>query len=269
MQEVLLKSIPHLAKFESPQALTVWLYRVARNHCVSRRRGDKNSPAKNLSLDELMPDGRELRRLMSRTLSPEAAALNHETAEHLQQAIFALPPAYRMVLVLHDMEELPTSEVAQVLGIRDGTVRVRLHRARLFVTAASGSHRHRRSALQTRHPRQRRAGPPAALPPPVCRAVRLHGRDRGRRRVRGDGPAHRRLRTLPGISDQPAADRGAMPLVCAQLRFRASRRPSPGVGREIPGGRGRVGEGSDPRQTTESTGPSGSSSHSGDQLVCP
>ena len=76
MQEVLLKSIPYLAKFDSPQALTVWLYRVARNHCVSRRRGDKNSPARNLSLDELMPDGRELRRLLSRTPSPEAAALN-------------------------------------------------------------------------------------------------------------------------------------------------------------------------------------------------
>ena len=46
MQEVLLKSIPHLAKFDNPQALTVWLYRVARNHCISRRRGDKNSGAR-------------------------------------------------------------------------------------------------------------------------------------------------------------------------------------------------------------------------------
>ena len=133
MQEVLLKSIPHLAKFGSSQALAVWLYRVARNHCVSRRRGDKNSPAKNLSLDALMPDGREMQRLLSRTPSPEAAALNNETAEHLKQAVLSLPPQYREVLVLHDMEDLSTSEVAQVLGIREGTVRVRLHRARLFV----------------------------------------------------------------------------------------------------------------------------------------
>ena len=133
MQEVLLKSIPHLAKFDNSQALTVWLYRVARNHCVSRRRGDKNSSTKNLSLDALMPDGREMQRLLSRTPNPEAAALNNETAEHLKQAVLSLPPQYRVVLVLHDMEELSTSEVAQILGIREGTVRVRLHRARLFV----------------------------------------------------------------------------------------------------------------------------------------
>ncbi len=133
MQDVLLKSIPHLAKFDNPRALKVWLYKVARNHCVSRRRGDKNSFTKNLSLDALMPDSREMRRLLSRTPSPEAAALSNETAEQLQQAVLSLPPQYRIVLVLHDMEDLSTSEVAQILGIRDGTVRVRLHRARLFV----------------------------------------------------------------------------------------------------------------------------------------
>jgi RNA polymerase sigma-70 factor (ECF subfamily) len=133
MQEVLLKSIPHLPKFESPSALAVWLYKVARNRCISNRRGDKNSHTKNISLDELMPDGRELAELMSKAPGPESAALNSETAEHLRQAVLAVPPAYRMVLVLHDMEELNTAEVAQITGLRSGTVRVRLHRARLLV----------------------------------------------------------------------------------------------------------------------------------------
>ncbi len=133
MQEVLLKSISHLPKFESPRALAVWLYKVARNRCISNRRGDKNSAAKNISLDELMPDGRELAELLSRQPGPEAAAVERESAEHLRQAILAIPPAYRMVLVLHDMEELSTAEVAQITGLREGTVRVRLHRARLLV----------------------------------------------------------------------------------------------------------------------------------------
>ena len=132
MQEVLLKSIPHLQNFESPRALAVWLYKVARNRCISNRRGEKNSAARNISLDELMPDDRELSELRSRTPGPEAVALNRESAEHLRQAIAAIPPAYRMVLVLHDMEELSTTEVAQVTGLREGTVRVRLHRARLL-----------------------------------------------------------------------------------------------------------------------------------------
>lgn len=133
MQEVLLKSIPHLAKFESPRALAVWLYKVARNRCISNRRSDKNSPAKNLSLEELMPDGRELQELLSHAPGPEAAVLNHETSEQLREAVLAVPEKYRLVLVLHDMEELSTAEVAQVTGLREGTVRVRLHRARLFV----------------------------------------------------------------------------------------------------------------------------------------
>lgn len=133
MQEVLLKSIPHLPKFESSRALAVWLYRVARNRCISNRRGEKNSAVKNISLDELMPDSRELSQLLSRTPGPEAAALNRESAEHLRQAIAAIPPAYRMILVLHDMEDLSTAEVAQISGLREGTVRVRLHRARLLV----------------------------------------------------------------------------------------------------------------------------------------
>jgi RNA polymerase sigma-70 factor, ECF subfamily len=132
-QDVLLKSLPYLAKFENPKALTVWLYRVARNRCVSNRRGKKNSPTSNLSLEELMPTSHELKELMEHPgPSPEAALLNSESAEQLRQTVLSLPPSYRMVLVLHDMEELSTSEVAQVLGVREGTVRVRLHRARLM-----------------------------------------------------------------------------------------------------------------------------------------
>lgn len=133
MQEVLLKSIPHLPKFENAQALSVWLYKVARNRCVSNRRGDKNSRTKHLSLDELMPDRRELAELLSRKPGPEATVLNKESEEQLREAILDLPEQYRLVLVLHDMEELSTAEVAKITGLREGTVRVRLHRARLFL----------------------------------------------------------------------------------------------------------------------------------------
>ncbi len=134
MQDVLLKAVSHLEKFDNPQALAVWLYKVARNRCVSSRRGAKFSPAKNLSLDQLMPDSFELKELLkSDTPNPEAVLMSNETAEHLKQAVLAVPPQYRMVLVLHDMEELSTAEVAQIMNLRQGTVRVRLHRARLFV----------------------------------------------------------------------------------------------------------------------------------------
>ena len=43
MQEVLVKLLPYLPKFENPQALSAWLYKVARNRCLMNRRGEKNS----------------------------------------------------------------------------------------------------------------------------------------------------------------------------------------------------------------------------------
>ncbi len=134
MQDVLLKSLPYLPKFNNAQALGVWLYKVARNRCLMNRRGLKFSPQANLSLDALMPDGRQLQNLLrSERPSPESEVLQSEAAERLHRAIMKIPPQYRFVLVLHDMEGLSAAEVAKVTGLREGTVRVRLHRARLFV----------------------------------------------------------------------------------------------------------------------------------------
>ena len=134
MQEVLLKSVPYLPKFDSPKALVVWLYKVAKNRCLMSRRRSKFAPKPNLSLEELMPDREELRQLAADdSIDPEEFAIRSEEAGRLRGAIQKLPPPYRIVLVLRDMEGLTDEEVAEVTGLRSGTVRVRLHRARLFV----------------------------------------------------------------------------------------------------------------------------------------
>ena len=134
MQEVLLKSVPHLPKFDSPKALVVWLYKVAKNRCLMSRRRSKFSPKPDLSLEELMPDRKELAQLgTDGSINPEAFAIRSEEAGRLRDAIQRLPPQYRIVLVLRDMEGLTDEEVAEITGLRSGTVRVRLHRARLFV----------------------------------------------------------------------------------------------------------------------------------------
>jgi RNA polymerase sigma-70 factor (ECF subfamily) len=134
MQEVLLKSVPHLPKFDSPKALVVWLYKVAKNRCLMTRRRSKFAPNPDLSLEELMPDRKELERLgTDGSINPEAFAIRSQEAGRLRDAIQRLPPQYRIVLVLRDMEGLTDEEVAEITGLRSGTVRVRLHRARLFV----------------------------------------------------------------------------------------------------------------------------------------
>ena len=133
-QDVLLKSIRHLHKMEEPRALSVWLYKVTRNRCWMSRRRSKFAPQQTLSLDELMPDSDELESITAGgDGTPERHALTRQEAERVHQAVLRIPPQYRLILVLHDMEDLDTAEVAQITGLREGTVRVRLHRARLFV----------------------------------------------------------------------------------------------------------------------------------------
>jgi RNA polymerase sigma-70 factor (ECF subfamily) len=149
MQEVLVKSVPYLRKFDNPKALVVWLYKVAKNRCLMSRRRSKFAPKQDLSLEELMPDRKELEKLgADGSVNPEMFAIRSEEAGLLRAAIQRLPPQYRIVLMLRDMEGLTDEEVAEIAGLRSGTVRVRLHRARLFV---------RKELMKKWRPRARRS----------------------------------------------------------------------------------------------------------------
>ncbi|MGA2278467.1 MAG: RNA polymerase sigma factor, partial [Terracidiphilus sp.] len=134
MQEVLFRSLDHLAKLQTPQALAVWLYTVTRNRCWRMRRKLAHAPRQTFSLDELMPDAAELERLLQDAAESLEGNLLHAEHHHLlHQAVLRIPAQLRIVLVLHDMEELTTEQVAKILNLQPGTVRVRLHRARLSV----------------------------------------------------------------------------------------------------------------------------------------
>ncbi len=197
MQEVLYRSLGHLAKIQEPQALAAWLYTVTKNRCWRMRRKPASAPARTLSLDELMPDDAELGRLLrDGAESPETNLLHGEQHHLLHQAVLRIPEPLRIVLVLHDMEELTTEEVAAILGLQPGTVRVRLHRARLNVRqqmtrvldAAPGSPDGAAPAGK-RPARAKRAQRPAGcrelfaglsdyldgrVPPPSCDRMRKH-----------------------------------------------------------------------------------------------
>ena len=132
MQDVLFRSLKHLARFPDPEALAAWLYTVTKNRCRRIRRPRAQAPVTMMSLEELMPDHVELQALLDRQSdSPEHQILGAEQTSLLHEAVLGLPPTLRVVLVLHDMEELTTEQVAMILGLRPGTVAVRLHRGRL------------------------------------------------------------------------------------------------------------------------------------------
>ena len=134
MQEVLLKSLPYLSKFDNSRALATWLYKVAKNRCLMNRRKSTFAPKEELSLEELMPNQEDFERLDGLTgITPEGSAIRGEEGQRLREAIRYLPPHYRIILVLRDMEGFTDEEVGEITGLRSGTIRVRLHRARLFV----------------------------------------------------------------------------------------------------------------------------------------
>ena len=99
------------------------------------RRKRKGEPDRELSLEEFIPtsDGEFRLQIPVEGLSPEQALQNKQLRRILDHAIGRLPPKYRMVLVLRDMEGLSAKEVGAIMRLNELAVKSRLHRARLFV----------------------------------------------------------------------------------------------------------------------------------------
>lgn len=164
MQDVLTNSLRHLAKIEDPRALSVWLYTAARNRCWRNRK--KGWRGRTVSLDELIPDRAELDALTAAsTANPEQQALQNEGRQLVHEAVLRLPAQYRIVLVLHDIEELDTGQTAEVLSLQPGTVRVRLHRARLLLR------REMDARFQHRPARRQRDSNALKMRPCECRKI--------------------------------------------------------------------------------------------------
>ena len=136
VQETLIKAFESLKTLHEPRALRSWLYRVASNACLMKRRKGKFEPKRELSLEELMPAGPESAAFEvpdPSATAPDRAAEAEETRRAVREAIRTLAPEYRIVLLLRDIEQLSTQEVATALELPETTIKMRLHRARLAV----------------------------------------------------------------------------------------------------------------------------------------
>jgi RNA polymerase sigma-70 factor, ECF subfamily len=132
LQDVFLTVYRKIASFEGRSAFSTWLYRITVNTALMKLRG--RGPAQE-SIDEYLPqftkDGRHARMVVDFTDGPEKLLLLKEREQILREAIEALPPDYKIVLVLRDLEGLSNEEVAEVVGASVLAVKARLHRARL------------------------------------------------------------------------------------------------------------------------------------------
>ena len=137
-QETLMNVFEHLDQLREPERVRSWVFRIAKNACLMKRRKSVFAPTEELSLDELMPvsgmDGGQVKiQIADWSALPDAELLRSELRRQLDQAIAELPEIYRAVMLLRDVEELSTAESAEILGISEESVKTRLHRARLAV----------------------------------------------------------------------------------------------------------------------------------------
>jgi RNA polymerase sigma-70 factor (ECF subfamily) len=132
MQDAFLKAFVHIGEFQARSKFSTWLLSIARNTGVQRLRERKN-------VDSLDEDGRvegdEFRPRQVRAWqdNPEQLYAEAEIRGLVEKGVMSLPAKYRVVVILRDLEQLSTEEVAQGLGLSVPALKARLVRGRLML----------------------------------------------------------------------------------------------------------------------------------------
>jgi RNA polymerase sigma-70 factor, ECF subfamily len=137
MQDALLKTYRYVNSITEPEAFRTWLYTTVRNACLMKRRRHAGEPSHFVSLENSIPsaDGDASTPI---DIADEARPADQQLIDawmdsRLRDALKKLPPPYRMIVIMREMEGLSTREVATVTGMSEANVKTRLHRARLML----------------------------------------------------------------------------------------------------------------------------------------
>ncbi|OJU65036.1 MAG: hypothetical protein BGO01_14295 [Armatimonadetes bacterium 55-13] len=127
-QDVFIRAFQSFGRFDGRCSVRTWLFRIAYNLCIDRARKIDRSPGEvslqgTAEIDETfdLPDGR---------WQPDQIAIDSELCAVIDVAIASMSEKLRSVLLLHDKEDLPYEEIAQMVGVPVGTVKSRLFLAR-------------------------------------------------------------------------------------------------------------------------------------------
>ncbi len=132
LQETFINACRGAESFEGRSSLATWLYRIATNNGLMRLRR-KETPTVSLDIFDstAAEDGGAPLDLHDWQWEPESLLLTDELRAAMDESVAQLPESLRAVFVLRDLEGLSTKETAEVLGISQSSVKVRLHRARM------------------------------------------------------------------------------------------------------------------------------------------
>jgi len=129
VQDALISAFKHLGHFKGDSQFFTWLYRIAVNAAISYKRRRHTGIKMSDSSAEWLLDGEPAD--ASQRQGPSEAMERADEERRLQSALLQLPCEFRAALVLRDIEGHPYEEIAQILEVPVGTIRSRIHRARI------------------------------------------------------------------------------------------------------------------------------------------
>ena len=128
-QEAFIKAYNSLQAFRGDSKFSVWLYRIVSNVCLDFLRSKNRRPTVSLSVED--DDGEDTQLdVADESQSPELLLDRKLTRDSVRRGLDSLPPDYRQILLLREMQGLSYDEIAQALGLEVGTVKSRIFRAR-------------------------------------------------------------------------------------------------------------------------------------------
>jgi RNA polymerase sigma-70 factor (ECF subfamily) len=132
VQEAFVSAFKALASFNATARISTWLHRITVNAALMRIRSRNRRPETPIEdlLPAFQPDGHHEEQFAQWSEPVDVALERRQTCAQVREAIAMLPESYRTVLMLRDIEEMDTGEVAALLGITPNAVKIRLHRAR-------------------------------------------------------------------------------------------------------------------------------------------
>lgn len=151
VQDVFLQAFRSWKQFDGRSSPSTWLYTIAARRCQRRHRRRAGEPDMLMSLSSLMPSARDPIVHIASDSNPFDDAVRAEMQERVASAVVALPARVRLPLVLAEIAEMPLKDVARVLGLKLGTVKSRVHRARLAIRQRISANLPSRPAPPTNH----------------------------------------------------------------------------------------------------------------------
>ncbi len=123
------KAFSKLDQYTEDFAFSTWLYRIAKNNCIDHLRRNKKEN-ENMVNQQQAGFGIAAHELANQLPSPEQLMIMEQETRMLREIVDTLHPKYKDIIKLHYFNELSCDEIAQQLDLPEGTVKVRLFRAR-------------------------------------------------------------------------------------------------------------------------------------------